>query len=52
MRVTTRKERENAGLKAILSSKVNLAQMQDLFLHNPPETEYEKYAYGIIQKAY
>ena len=49
MYVTTRKERENDRPEAILSSKINIAQMQD---NNPPKTEDEKYAYDIIQKAY
>ena len=26
--------------------------MQELFSHNPPKNEDEKYAYDIIQKAY
>ena len=26
--------------------------MQNYFLHNPPKTDEEKYAYDIIQKAY
>ena len=52
MCVTTRKERENDRLKAILSSEINLAQMQDLLSPNTPKNENEKYAYKIIEKAY
>ena len=52
MCITTRKERENDRPEAILSSKINLAQMQELFPPHPPKTEDEKYAYDIIQKAY
>ena len=52
MCITTRKERENDRLEAILSSKVNLAQMQDLLSSHSPETEDEKYTYDIIRKAY
>ena len=52
MCVTTRKERENDRPEAILSSKINLAQMQDLLSLHPPKTEDERYAYDIIQKTY
>ena len=52
MCVTTRNERKNDRLKAILSSKINPAQMQDLLSQQSPETEGEKYAYDIIGKAY
>ena len=52
MNVTNRKERENDRLEAILSSKINIAQMQTYFLNNLPKTDNEKYAYDIIQKAY
>ena len=37
MCVTTRKERENDRPEAILSSKVNLAQMQNLLSQQSPE---------------
>ena len=52
MCVTTRKERENDIPEAILSSKTNLAQMQDILSPQSPKTVDEKYAYDIIQKAY
>ncbi|MBE6566833.1 MAG: hypothetical protein E7659_07015 [Ruminococcaceae bacterium] len=52
MCITTRKERGNDRLKTILSSEINLAQMQDLLSSHSPETEDEKYTYDIIQKAY
>ena len=37
MCVTTRKERENDRLKAILPSEINLTQMQELFPPQSPE---------------
>ena len=52
MCVTTRKERGNDRPEAILSSEINLAQMQELFSPQSPENQDEKYAYDIIQKAY
>ena len=54
MCITTRKERENDRLKAILPSKVNIAQMQELFPPQSPENRGReiRYVYGIIQKAY
>ena len=52
MCITTRMERENDRLKAILSSKINPAQMQDLLSQQSPKTDDDKYAYDIIQKAY
>ena len=32
--------------------KLTLLRCKTYFLHNPPKTEDEKYAYDIIQKAY
>ena len=52
MCVTTRKERGNDRIEAILSSEINFAQMQDILSPQSPKTEDEKYAYDIIQKAY
>ena len=52
MCVTTRKERGNDRLEAILPSKINLAYVQSVFSSNPPKTDSDKYAYDIIQKAY
>ena len=37
MCVTTRKERGNNRLKALLSSKINIAQMQDILSPQSPE---------------
>ena len=52
MCVITRKERKNDRLEVILSSELHLINYKASFLHNPPKTEDEKYAYDIIQKAY
>jgi len=52
MCVTTRKERGNDRPEAILSNKISLTQLQDLLSQQSPETEDERYAYDIIQKAY
>ena len=32
--------------------KLTLLRCKTYFLHNPPKTENEKYAYNVIQKAY
>jgi len=32
--------------------KLTLLRCKTYFLHNPPKTEDEKYAYDIIEKAY
>ena len=42
MCVTTRKERENDRPEAILSSEINLAQMQELFPPQSPENSGRK----------
>ena len=52
MCVTTRKERENDRLKAILSSKTDSLPLYVILSHHPPKTDDEKYAYDIIQKTY
>ena len=39
-------------LKPYYGVKLTLLRCKSYFLHNPPKTEDEKYAYDIIQKAY
>ena len=39
-------------LKPYYQVKLTLLRCKTYFLHNPPKTEDEKYAYDIIQKAY
>ena len=39
-------------LKPYYQVKLTLLRCKSYFLHNPPKTEDEKYAYDIIQKAY
>ena len=39
-------------LKPYYQVKLTLIRCKSYFLHNPPKTEEEKYAYDIIQKAY
>ena len=39
-------------LKPYYQVKLALLRCKTYFLNNPPKTEYEKYAYDIIQKAY
>ena len=39
-------------LKPYYQVKLTLIRSKTYFLHNPPKTEDEKYAYDIIQKAY
>ena len=39
-------------LKQYYQVKLTLRRCKIYFLNNPPKTEYEKYAYDIIQKAY
>ena len=39
-------------LKPYYQVKLTLLRCKSYFLHNPPNTENEKYAYDIIQKAY
>ena len=39
-------------LKPYYQVKLTLLRCKTYFLHNPPKTENEKYAYEIIQKAY
>ena len=39
-------------LKPYYQVKLTLLRCKTYFLNNPPKTEYEKYAYDIIQKAY
>ena len=39
-------------LKPYYQVKLALLTYKASFLHNPPKTEDEKYAYDIIQKAY
>ena len=39
-------------LKPYYWVKLTLFRCKTYFLHNPPKTEDEKYAYDIIQKAY
>ena len=40
------------NLKPYYQVKLTLLRYRTYFLHNPPKTEYEKYAYDIIQEAY
>ena len=39
-------------LKPYYQVKLTLLRCKTYFLHNPPKTEDEKYAYDIIEKAY
>ena len=39
-------------LKPYYQVKLTLLRYKTYFFHNPPKTENEKYAYGIIEKAY
>ena len=39
-------------LKPYYQVKLTLLRCKIYFLHNPPKTENEKYAYDIIEKAY
>ena len=39
-------------LKPYYQVKLTLLRCKTYFLHNPPKTEDEKYAYNVIQKAY
>ena len=39
-------------LKPYYQVKLTLLRCKSYFLHNPPKTADEKYAYDIIQKAY
>ena len=39
-------------LKPYYQVKLTLLSCKTYFLHNPPKTENEKYAYDIIRKAY
>ena len=39
-------------LKPYYQVKLHLLIYKASFLKNPPKTEYEKYAYDIIEKAY
>ncbi|MBQ3016233.1 MAG: hypothetical protein IJD79_05580 [Clostridia bacterium] len=39
-------------LKPYYQVKLTLLRCKTCFLHNPPKTKDEKYAYDIIQKAY
>ena len=39
-------------LRLYYQVKLTLLRCKTYFLHNPPKTEDEKYAYDIIQKAY
>ena len=39
-------------LKPYYQVKLTLLRCNTYFLHNPPKTENEKYAYDIIEKAY
>ena len=55
MCITTRKERENDRLKAILPSEINIAQMQDLLSLQSPENRGRKiclrhHSKGVLDK--
>ena len=39
-------------LRPYYQVKLTLLRCKTYFLHNPPKTEDERYAYDIIQKAY
>ena len=39
-------------LKPYYQVKLTLLRCKSYFIHNPPKTEDEKYAYDIIEKAY
>ena len=39
-------------LRPYYQVKLTLLRYKTYFLHNPPKTETEKYAYDIIEKAY
>ena len=39
-------------LKPYYQVKLTLLRCKTYFLHNPPKTDNEKYAYDIIEKAY
>ena len=39
-------------LKPYYQVKLTLLRCKTYFLHNPPKTDGDKYAYDIIQKAY
>ena len=39
-------------LKPYYQAKLTLLKCKTYFLHNPPKTEDERYAYDIIGKAY
>ena len=39
-------------LKPYYQVKLTLLRCKSYFLHNPPKTEDEKYAYDVFQKAY
>ena len=39
-------------LRPYYQVKLTLLRYKTYFLHNPPKTENEKYAYDIIEKAY
>ena len=39
-------------LKPYYQVKLTLLRCKTYFLHNPPKTDDDKYAYDIIQKAY
>ena len=41
-----------ADLKPYYQVKLTLLRCMSYFLHNPPKTDNEKYAYDIIEKAY
>ena len=43
---------ETIDLKPYYQVKLTLIRCKTYFLHNPPKTDDEKYAYDIIQKAY
>ena len=39
-------------LKPYYQVKLTLLRSKSYFLHNPPKTEDEKYAYDIVEKTY
>ena len=43
---------EMIDLKPYYQVKLTLLRCKTYFLHNPPKTDGDKYAYDIIQKAY
>ena len=48
----TERSEKMTDLKPYYQVKLALLRCKTYFLHNPPKTMDEKYAYDIIQKAY